>query len=321
MTVIEPIGGVFALEEPHGGELPHRGAYALSTGRACLTAMLQHLRPACVHVPYYTCNTVFQPFVDLDIPIRLYAVDARFRPLDLPVLKAGEFILWTNYFGLCGRTTKQLVARYGSRLLIDDSHAFFSGRHDGLWSFTSARKYFGVPDGAFLFAPVELAVDAPRFDRAFVRHAELRRVGKYAEAERAYTKYERTLDASIRRISAIGETLLRGCDAGRAARIRRENFAVVHARLAATNRIAVEMAEDDIPFCYPYLPERTANRAVLYRRNIFVPTLWTDAISRAVDGFSWERYVGKFLLPLPIDHRYGADDMRRLCDAVEAATQ
>jgi hypothetical protein len=318
MSQARPIGGVFETEPVRGGAMPYPDAIALSTGRACLAALLRHVKPWRVHVPFYTCNTAYQPLVDLGIPVALYAVDETLRPAEPPVLADGEYFLWTNYFGVCGRTTAELAARYGERLIVDDTQAFFSGRHAGLWSFNSARKFFGVPDGAFLFAPCDATFAAPRFDPGVADFAALRGQGRLMDAERAYAAYERRLDAAVRRISETGENLLRGIDLAHAARIRRENFAYLHARLGQTNRLSLDPAPGDVPFCYPYLPVRPLDRAVLYRQNILVPVLWRDAVYRAVDGFAWERHLGRTLLPLPIDQRYGPDDMRRLCDIVEA---
>lgn len=312
------IGGVFATEHPQGGAGPHPDACALSTGRACLAAILRALRPARVYVPFYTCNTVFQPFVDLGIPITFYAIDERFAPKDPPVLGTDEYILWTNYFGLCGEVLPELSARYGAHLLIDDTHAFFSGRHARLWSFTSARKFFGVPDGAYLFAPAVLPLDAARFSGASLRHLALRSEGKMIPALQAEAAYERTLDAAVRSISATSEKLLCGCDMAGAARIRRENFAILHAHLAATNRLSPTLADGDAPFCYPYLPARPPSRAALYRHRILVQPLWADVLIRATEGFAWERHLSRTLLALPLDQRYGAADMETLAQAVSA---
>lgn len=309
---LSPIGGVFAPETPYGDAAPHPDALALSTGRACLAVMLQTLRPQAVYVPFYTCNSVYQPFVERRIPLRFYALDARLRPQAPPTLQTDEYFLWTNYFGVGGRDLADIAARYGDRLLIDDTHAFFAGRREGLWSFNSARKFFGVPDGAYLFAPTPLTVAAPRFSPAPSRHAHLARAGDWAAAYQAEAAYEATLDAVVRRISRVGERLLRGVDFARAAQIRRENFAVLHTHLAATNRLALDPAPTDIPFCYPYLPTAAIDRGALAQRQIFALPLWQDVIWRAVEGYAWERQLSRRLLALPIDPRYGPVQMHRL---------
>ena len=177
----KPVGGAFALEKPGQGPLPYAGAQWLSTGRACLAVFLREAKPSRVFVPFYACNTLYQPFVDRGVPVALYGIGEDFLPSNPPALKAGEYLLWTNYFGVCGKAGVTLAARYGERLVVDDTHAFFAGRHAGLWSFASARKFFGIPDGAFLFAPVAAAVDAPRFEPGTLRYAELRACAEAAE--------------------------------------------------------------------------------------------------------------------------------------------
>lgn len=304
---------------PSAGPTFVADAYALSTGRACLSALLAALRPTCVYVPFYTCNTVYQPFVERGVAIRFYAIDERFLPENPPLLREGEYILWTNYFGVCSRAVSSLAARYGARLLIDDTHAFFVGRHEGLWSFSSARKFFAVPDGAYLYAPSPIRVSAPRFDGISLRHLVLRAEGRRREALCAEAAYERTLGAAVLRISRHSEEALTTCNFDREAEKRRKNFAYLHAQLGATNRIALDLSAADAAFRYPYLPATPPDRMALRRRGIFIQPLWSDVLIRAAEGYAWERHLARTLLALPIDQDRRAD-LAALCDALATAT-
>ena len=147
---MKSIGGFFELELPHGGARPHPGALGLSTGRACLMVMLENLRPRRVHVPFYTCDAALEPFARMGIETRSYGLEG--NPLPLRAARARSrrvAVPRTDYFGTCAGHTQRLKELLDDRLLIDDTHNFFSRKgHRNHWSFTSARKYFGVPDGS-----------------------------------------------------------------------------------------------------------------------------------------------------------------------------
>ena len=121
-----------------------------------------------------------------------------------------------------------------------------------------------------------------------------------------------------RRMSDVTDRLLRAVDMERAKRARQRNFAGLHAALAALNTIALPLdgAAVEAPMCYPFLPAADVDREKLVAAGLFVPTLWPEIDSRPHVGFAWERMVARRLLPLPIDHRYGHEDMTRVTDAV-----
>ena len=314
------IGGFFELELPHSGSQLHPQAHALSTGRACMMVMLRHLAPSRVHVPFYTCDAALEPFVRLGIETTFYALDESLFPQKLPDLVEGEYILWIDYFGVCGEHTQRIKERFGAKALLDDTHAFFRTGHPGHWSFTSARKYFGVPDGAFLYAPVPLDVQAERFKDISLTHGLLRRFGRQKEAFEAFKLYERSLGCSVYRISEVSEGMLRGVDITRVAEARYRNFGYLHSALGKHNQLQLPLNQvSDVPFCYPYLPNSPINRNSLYANGIFIPSLWLDTCTRNVDGFAFEKHISRELLPLPIDHRYTPADLQRMVNYLVSA--
>lgn len=307
------IGGFFELELPHRGARPHPRALALSTGRACLMVILRDLRPSRVYVPFYTCDATLEPFARLGIETRSYGLEENLFPKELPALGPNEYVLWTDYFGVCAHHTQRLKELLGERLLIDDTHNFFREGHQSHWSFTSARKYFGVPDGAFLYAPHPISFDAAPFTGISLTHGLLRRLGRSEEAFTAYQDYERSLDCTVHRISEVSEGLLRGVDMERVAAARRENFAFLHAALGPGNQLRLRDT-GHVPFCYPYLPRTPIERSVLHARGFFIPCLWPEVNGRAQPGFDFERRFSVQLLPLPVDHRYTPADLRCLIE-------
>jgi hypothetical protein len=59
---------------------------------------------------------------------------------------------------------------------------------------------------------------------------------------------------------------------------------------------------------YPYLTKNPALRQKLIKHSIFVATYWPDAAERIPAG-TREAYLVSNLVPLPIDQRYGKEEL------------
>ena len=152
---MEAIGGYFSLELPQREEY-HKNAIRLNTGRNCLEYILRVRGYKKVYVPYYTCEAVMEPINKLGIPYEYYHIDIHFEIRDRFTLKEGEALLYTNYFGLKQRYVEQLAEKIGSRLIVDNTQAFYAKPIPGSDTFYTCRKFFGVPDGAYLYCDKDL---------------------------------------------------------------------------------------------------------------------------------------------------------------------
>ena len=310
------IGGFFELEpQVTQGTRVHPNALRLSTGRAAMKLMLTELEPTRVYMPVYTCAASLEPLEALGIPVVSYDLNEAFLPRDLPDLGPSEYLVYINYFGLCEEPLRKLRSQLGSQLLVDDTHAFFKGARSQSWSFTSARKYFGVPDGAFLFCPRQVAQPASRFSAISTTHLELRASGRQAEGFAAFQSYERGLSSEIFAISDYSERQLGGIDLNAVATARRRNYAHLATRLGDLNRLALTLTTE-VPFCYPLLPRQPMEHSRFYDQHIYPPTLWPEVAGAGVP--TWEQTLASELLPLPVDHRYGAQEMDRIVKVVRS---
>ena len=309
---MKPIGGFFELELPGTYYSYHPDSIALSTGRACLRLMLKNLKISKCYVPFYTCNAVLDPFIQELIPVEEYRIDNQFNPVNLPVLKKDEYIIYINYFGIKSKTADWLIAHYQDKVIIDNTHSFFHKGYSNNWSLTSARKHFGVPDGAYLHNPIPIPYKFERFANISLQHHVLRLLGNQELSYKEYLKYEKTLNAEINLISIISEKLLSGIDYDYVKIKRTENFWFLHEHLKEYNEVLINSEMTDIPFAYPFLPDKAVNKNGFYERGFYIPSLWTDPLSRVKDGFEQEVQIVQRLLPLPIDHRYSTRDMEQI---------
>ncbi len=315
-----PIGGFFELEIPGGRGPFHTDAAALSSGRAALRCILQAVRPARVWMPFYICDAALQPCEAEGVPVEFYAIDEALDPI-LPAgaPAAGECLVYVNYFGIKTSTAARLAAAHGRRMIVDDTHAFFARGYAGAWSFNSARKFFGVPDGGYAYGAGLSATGYPRPSEVRYEHLINRLIGRQELAYEQYLQSESLVTPALGRMSVLSERLLAGVDYAAARERRLANFAELHQAFGARNCLAPRLAPEatDVPYCYPLLASEPVAWSELWRRGIFAPRLWPDVPGRSRAGeFARETMLADRLLPLPIDHRYDAGDLARLAAVV-----
>jgi hypothetical protein len=312
------IGGYFELELPRGNGW-HAGTIALSTGRACLAAILRHTRPRLIHLPFYICDAVLMPVREADIPVKFYRLDSNLEPVDLPARHPRELVLAVNYFGLQTALINRLAKAYGLNFIADHTQAFFDKPATGYWAFCSVRKFFGVSDGAYLYAPEPLDIDALANPKADIRHLVNRLTGRQQTGYRQVQRFEREIDCRIRVMSQLSTRLLAGVDYEQARRRRRENYRALHALLGRENLFDATLPADATPFAYPFLLSHAVDRAVIAQERLYVPTLWPDVVRRRTRMFAFERNLVGRMLPLPIDHRYDPPHMAEVASRLRRA--
>src|SRR5579871_2977227 len=313
---MNPIGGFFELELPSGSGPYHAAATALTSGRACLRLALSALRPARVHVPFYVCNALLESLGVLGLRCAFYPLDEQLEPEGGLEVAPGEVALVVNYFGLKRPAVRALAGRLGEALIVDNVQAFFEVGYPKSWSFNSARKFFGVPDGAYLYAPFPVAGPAERNQAPAWDYLIGRLEGRQAEAFRRFAAAEAEVTSEPRRLSVGAERLLAAIDYPAVAAQRRANFVTYEAALGWANQLALPLPSGAVPLCYPFLPHRMMDRRALYERGIYPPMYWPDCLDRPGREFEWERDLSARLLPLPVDQRYGANDIGRVVAVV-----
>jgi hypothetical protein len=270
-------------------------------------------------VPYYICDAALQPFEAAGVDVEFYAIDDVFDPV-LPPSAPGtdECLLYVNYFGLKTSTALSLIARHPARVVVDDTQAFFSKGYDGGWSFNSARKFFGVPDGGYAYGPELPAIDRPRVPDVHYAHLVNRLLGQQELAYQQYCQSELAVTADVWRMSVLSERLLDQIDYRTARECRRRNFAWLHDALGGCNGLKPLMPDDAaVPFCYPMLSTTSVPWTAIWDRCVFVPRLWPDVSMRPLSArFERELTLAERVLPLPIDHRYAPDDLARLVEVL-----
>ncbi len=299
---MKEIGGYFELA---GGNQPrYHDGICLNSGRNALRFIVRKLGIRKVHVPAYTCPVVFEALQKEQVQIEQYALDSSFFPdCDFP---QNDFIIYNNYFGVCGGKVKEMAKRYPN-LIVDNAQAFYS-RQVGRAAFYSPRKFFGLPDGGIVSGLEGDAEDLPQ-DVSWDRMSHLlKRVDLGANAGYGDFKENSRLLAQqdVKRMSALTTLLMSQIDCSCAAKQRRQNFKLLKDNLPT--RFPMDMADDDVPLVYPYMTDDFDVRNRLISHGIFVAKYW-PGLPNSMD-------MAEQIQPLPIDQRYVSLDMQRIVEGI-----
>jgi hypothetical protein len=316
---MKPVGGYFELELSKGRYAYHETPYAFKSGRSALHFILRVCKPALVHVPIYTCNALLQSFEAAGVPYKQYAIDEKLDPVALPELQQDEYFLYINYFGLKDATVKMLSARYGEQLIADCTQAFFAKGNGRSWFFNSCRKFFGVPDGAYLYPPGHIQPEPVegRNETYTIAHLIQRFNGHAQEGYEAFTENEKLCGPEVTGMSVLSEYLLSNIDYTGVITRRRANFNYLHQVFKNKNRFTIPAYDECVPMVYPLMTDTPVDREELYRNKVFVPTFWAEVRDANNLKFLTEIKLANNLLPLPIDHRYSEADMQGMAEVIQ----
>lgn len=234
-------------------------------------------------------------------------------------LKDNELLLYVNYFGVCQKQVEKVLKNYPpAQVVLDYSQAFFDPpKLDALATIYSPRKFFGIPDGGMLLSRCDVSQPQVQDMGSLSRMTHLLR-RMCQTPEHGYSDYihaEDSLnDSTPMAMSSLTHCLLKSIDYQAVQKKRMQNFVYLHSRLKFDNGFVFDVTDIVAPLCYPFITNIKGLRDYLIRNRIFVPTYWRDAIKR-VSG-DWTEKMIDGLLPLPIDQRYGKEEMEHMISLI-----
>lgn len=319
------------------------GELFLSTGRDCLEATILHygLKGAgAVALPAYLCPEMLRPFQRHGIPIRFYGVS---RKLAADVAALGGLVerervaavLTINYFGFeqpDRGEIRSICDEHDAVLIEDDVQAFLSRFPPvGDVVFNSYRKATPMPDGSYLHG---VTVRRPRRSLRHALFVACRTVAGalknvwllkplyrllFQIAEGILVGYPKPAE-----MSGVSRHILLRLDTDEMRCRRRENYLQLLDRIQGLGHVRPLFEEplsaETCPFGLPVLCEnREEVKSRLIRHRIYPPVHWTlpEEIGREAFADSW--WVADRILTIPVDQRYGPDDMDRIADVLAAS--
>ena len=304
---MKEIGGYIELDRYYLPML-HEGALALNCGRNCLAYLIKAKKIRKIKVPYFMCDTVFEPCRKYGAEMSFYHINGNFLPENIE-LADGEWLYLMNYYGqLDPLYIKELKNKY-DRIIVDNAQAYFEMPLPNVDTLYTCRKFFGVADGAFLYTDATLDDELPT-DESFERMHFL--LGRFERTAFEFysenvTNNEMFSSEPIKKMSKLTDNLLHAIDYKFVKNRRTENFAKYDEKLNEINMLKLKKVEG--AFAYPLFVENGAEiRKKLQQQKIYIPTLWPNVLNET-DKNSLEYKFAENILPLPVDQRYDENEV------------
>lgn len=316
---LREIGGYFGFEE-----LIHKEHYpsliALNTARAALLYVLKAKRIRKLYIPFYLCSSVKNMLERECYDYEFYHVGEDFMPCFNRGLKEGEYLYIVNYYGrINDAKILEFRKRYGN-IIMDNVQAFFQAPVKDIDTLYCCRKFFGVPDGAYLYSNARLECE-PETDisagrmKHILGRCEGRSASDYYDDFRNAEKIQGSLP--MLKMSWLTHNMLGAVDYEKVKRKREENYHTLNSFLGHSNMLPESFPEG--PYAYPYYCKGGMEiKKKLAEKKIFVATLWPYSLTC---GDSTAEDYSANILPLPCDQRYDSDDMKYIAEEVMRLVQ
>lgn len=311
---MKEIGGFLELELNHGSEF-HEQGIALNSGRNALRYLIRGRKIKRIWLPKLLCSAISDTCKEENVEILYYSIDKQLRPV-LPQGLEGDWLYLINYYGQYSVEEIRHLGQIYKNIIVDNVQAFYTKPIDGLDTIYTCRKFFGVPDGGYLYTDCTLSETLQKdesYDRLTFLAGRLERSAN--DFYSAYRENEQRIDElPLRRMSMVTQNLLRGIDYERIKKDRERNFSYLHEHLRSINQL--ELCLPDGPYMYPLLVRDGAEiRKKLQEEKIYIPTLWPNVMDSLKQG-EIEYSLAENILPLPCDQRYGVEDMGTIVDEI-----
>lgn len=314
------IGGFFELELNSvgtNGSTFHNEAFKFNTGSSSLLFYLNNTSYKNVFIPYFTCQSVITAINKSKLNYQFYRLDPNLLPIvDYTKFDSDTLLIYNDYFGINNSNVISVCQRT-NHVLVDAAQSFFyRSSENEVAYFNSLRKFFGVPDGSFLSLKGSedsiKAYEKLEHTNYSTKHL-IERIEHGAEsAYQAYLNNEEILENNaMGKMSKLSIELLNNIDLNDVKSKRRSNYQTLHNKLGQYNRLSIkEMTFDSVPMCYPFLfRDGEKMRHYLINEKIFVPKYWPKIEATFNHNCEFEIDLLNNLVCLPIDQRYGKDEM------------
>ena len=311
---MKEIGGFLELELNHGSEF-HEHGIALNSGRNGLRYLIRGRIIKRIWLPKLLCSAISDTCKEENVEILYYSIDKQLRPV-LPQSLEGDWFYLINYYGQYSVEEIRHLGQIYKNIIVDNVQAFYTKPIDGLNTIYTCRKFFGVPDGGYLYTDCTLSEILQKdesYDRLTFLAGRLERSAN--EFYSAYRENEQRIDElPLRRMSMVTQNLLRGINYEQIKKDRERNFSYLQEHLRAINQL--KLCLPDGPYMYPLLVKDGARiRKKLQEKEIYIPTLWPNVLQECpVDSLEYQYATD--ILPIPVDQRYSVRDMETIIDEI-----
>lgn len=313
---MKEIGGYLGIDANMGNELYGEFVH-INLARNAIEYLKRTLHFDKIYLPYYICDCVIDVCLRCDIEIESYHIGEDLLPILPESIKSNEYIYIVNYFGLIENSKIFEYYNQFHNIIVDNSQAFFQEPLKDVITIYTCRKFFGVPDGAYIANIDNRLLSELEMDHSFDRVTFIFGRTDYTAAKffDNYKKQESDFyKEPLKIMSKVTQSLMKTIDYSSVRINRINNFLMLHSCLQRINELSISVIPC-APFCYPLLiDDAEQKKKRLLEQKIYVPTLWPNALSLPEKFF--EHKLASNLLPIPCDQRYDAVDMKRILEVL-----
>lgn len=293
------------------GQLYHEKAIALNSGRNSLAYLIEARKIRKIALPKFLCASVAQVCKRYDVEISYYSIGVNFMPKEMKTSE-DEWLYLVNYYGQIENKQIEKIKKSKNLLIVDNVQAYFQMPVEGVDTIYTCRKYFGVPDGAFLYTD---SLSSIKLDQDYSSNRMMHLLGRFEDtANKYYSNYienEKSFEyLPLCKMSKLTENLLRAIDYNAVRKSRKSNYIYLEHCFCDLNKLSLKTP--DGAFMYPlYIENGYEIKQKLQKKGIYIPTLWSDVFDVCSEA-DVEYDMAKNILPLPCDQRYDLNTMNYL---------
>ncbi len=290
-----------------------------NTVKVALTFLIGSIQPDRIYVPYYYCPTTTEAIWKTGVETCFYHVGESLLPAEIPD-ESGSLVVLVDYFGILGEKITEIAGSFqNAAVILDRAHAFYEKPflNDHIHQVYSAKKFFGVPDGAYLISSLAGKADRTLTDAHTYAGYLLTTYEVGTNAAYAMKKdTDRMLAEKALGMSKLSLGLLCNLDYGQVRRKRIENYKVLYSLLKDYNDL--ELPKESAAYLFPLLMKGCGAKVkqLLVKERVYVPTLW-EGKDLLAHGNDFELAMKDHAIFLPMDQRYDPTDMEYIADLVK----
>ena len=319
----------------------------LKSGRNAIKALCKCIetQDKSVMLPIYTCDTAIQPFIDEGWKVYFYRINKdltiNIENFQCVYEKINPKIVFVHsFFGFdtIGNDYSLLEqCKFKGSIIVEDmTQSLFSDHYLSFADYyvTSFRKFLAIPDGGALISSndikllnikpadetiADVALEAFDLKKNYFVSEDKKLKEQFRE------KYQELncligKNDSLKGISDISYRIINSCDRLSISSTRKCNYTFIYDSLNEYTWLKPVLPKIKDEICPLYLPVYVENRkelqSFLADRNIYCPVIWPKSkhITEMDDD---SQYMYEHMLCIPIDQRYGMDEMNVIKTALK----
>lgn len=308
---MKEIGGYLEFENLDGREF-YDELLKFNSSRNCLRFLILTKKIKKIYLPIFLCDVVYKACLKENVEISFYHLNEDFSPaLD----EVDGYVYIVNYYGFISNEELTILKNKYVNVIVDNTHAFFQLPIKGIDTIYNCRKYFGVPDGAYLSTDVAIPCNLEvQSVKDMVGHL----LGRLEEDASSYynefSDNDKKIDLmNIKKMSFLTSNIMKAINYNEVLLKRQNNYNKLNQMLNEIQKLKIK---NSATFMYPLMVEDDllGLRKYLIENKVYIPCLWNN-IPKIEELNMFEKKLQN-ILPIPIDQRYDISDMEYVSNLI-----